>query len=178
MPDSAEAALVFLVLFIPGYLYLAGYRMGRAVVEHREGIATVAKVIAISAVIAVVAWKLGGRELYDQARRGSPLTEDEPETWRFAVAILAIPGLLGFVAGEIVDGAARRLGEARERRPDPIASRFSRVVDKGLAVLSARLLHEGPTTWGPLLAASSSDAGLRVRAGPDQDGPGDCRNDD
>jgi hypothetical protein len=146
---------VFLVLFVPGFLYLGGYRLGRAVTEHREGVATVAKVIAISATIAVIAWKLGGRDLYDDVRGGTALTSDEGDTWRFVIALLAVPGPLGFMAGEFVDVAARRIGVARDRRravedsseeAAPPSFKTS-LTDKVLDVLSARLLHEGPTTW-------------------------------
>lgn len=153
MPSSAEAALVFLLLFVPGYLYLAGYRLGRAVTEHREGIASVAKVIAISAAIAVVAWKLGGRDLYDDARAGTALTSDEGDTWRFVIALLLIPGLLGFLAGELVDEAAHRISESQNRRRDAKADGerrrgfTSRAWDEALEVMSARLLPDGPTTW-------------------------------
>jgi len=153
VPGSAEAALVFLILVVPGFLYLGGYRLGRAVAEHREGLATVAKAIGISAVIAVVAWKLGGRGLYDDVRAGTALTSSEGATWRLAVAALAVPGAVGFVAGELVDAAARRIGTAHDRRRDAAADdteprpRIARVADLALAVLPARLLHEGPTTW-------------------------------
>jgi hypothetical protein len=153
VPSSAEAALVFLVLFVPGYLYLAGYRLGRAVTEHREGIATIAKVIAISAVIAVIAWKLGGRGLYDDARAGTALTSDEGDTWRFVTWVLVLPGLLGFVAGELVDEAAHRISQAQDRRRETQAEGVprrgfkARAWDEALEVMSARLLPDGPTTW-------------------------------
>lgn len=153
MPSSAEAALVFLVLFVPGYLYLGGYRLGRAVPEHREGIATVAKVIAISATIGVIAWKLGGRGLYEDAREGSALTSDEGDTWRFVITLLVLPGLLGFGAGELVDAAANRISDAQNRGRDLHADRpagrgfRARMKDTILQVLSARLLTDGPTTW-------------------------------
>lgn len=154
MPSSAEAAIVFLVVVVPGFLYLGGYRQGRAVSEHREGITTVAKVIAISAVIAVFAWKLGGRDLYDDAQGGTALTTDEGDTWRFLLAVLVLPALVGFIAGELVDAAARRVGDAQDRRREaaatnaqPDAHRAMRIQHKILDLLSARLLHEGPTTW-------------------------------
>lgn len=150
VPSSAEAAIVFLVIVVPGFLYLGGYRLGRAVPEHHEGIATVAKVIAISSVIAVIAWKLGGRDLYDDALAGTALTTDEGDTWRFVIALLAVPAVVGFIAGEVVDAAARHLGEAQDRRrqtDDQTASRAARSGAKLLDLLSARLLHEGPSTW-------------------------------
>jgi len=154
VPGSAEAAIVFLVVVVPGFLYLGGYRLGRPVPEQSEGIATVAKVIAISSVIAVIGWKLGGRDLYDDARAGTALTTDEGDTWRFVIAGLVMPAIVGFLAGELVDVAARRVGEAQDRRRWAAAGSeaayppgASRIRDKLLDVLSARLLHEGPTTW-------------------------------
>jgi hypothetical protein len=156
VPNSAQAAFVFLVLFVPGFLYMGGYRLGRAVPEQRDGIGTIAKVIAISAIIAVIGWKLGGRDLYDDAQAATALTSDEGDTWRFTIAALVIPGLLGFTAGELVDAAARRVGQAQDRRrhaelaedepPKKLRWR-KRASNKALDVMSARLLHEGPSTW-------------------------------
>lgn len=161
MPSSAEAAIVCLVIVVPGFLYLGGYRLGRAVPERHEGIATVAKVIAISAVIAVIAWKLGGRDLYDDAAAGTALTTDEGDTWRFVIALLIAPAVLGFIAGEVVDAAARHMGEVQDRRREAARtvaspSRAARVKGKLLDVLSARLLHE--------LRDSSSRAGQPIRS--------------
>jgi len=103
----------------------------------------------------VVAWKLGGRDLYSDARAGTALTTDEGDTWRFSIAVLVIPGVLGFLAGECVDVAARRIGVALDRQRESMANADSRQAapiqtrarEKALDILSARLLHEGPTTW-------------------------------
>ena len=103
----------------------------------------------------MVAWKLGGRDLYSDARAGTALTTDEGDTWRFSIAVLVIPGVLGFLAGECVDVAARRIGVALDRQRESMANADSRQAapiqtrarEKALDILSARLLHEGPTTW-------------------------------
>ena len=68
MPSSAQAALVFLVVVVPGFVAIAGYRRGRAAPEHPEGLVAAARTITASAIIALVAWRLGGREVYDDAR--------------------------------------------------------------------------------------------------------------
>lgn len=112
-----------------------------------------AKVIAISGVVAVFAWKLGGHEVYDNAVAGTALTEDENTTWQFFIALLVIPGVLGFVAGEIVDQAARRISDAQERRrpsgseAEPPNGLATRTWNGMLETISARLLPDGPTTW-------------------------------
>lgn len=153
MPSSAEAALVFLAIILPGFLAQGGYRLGRAVPEHPQGLVAVARVIAISALIALVGWKLGGRALYDHARAGTALTTHERDTYWFAVALLLIPGVLGYVAGQVVDACARSLAVALDRLPappDPAGPREQlrdRARRRVLTSLSTRLLHEGPTTW-------------------------------
>src|SRR6266699_1652587 len=94
MPSTAQAAIVFLLIVLPGFLAQGGYRFGRAVPEHPQGLVAVARVIAISALFALVAWKLGGRAIYDHARDGTALTENEGETYRFAIALFLAPGVL------------------------------------------------------------------------------------
>jgi len=152
VPGSAEAAIVFLALFVPGYLYLAGYRLGRAVTEQRDGINTVAKVIAASTLLAVASWRLGGHHLHDHIRAGTALTTHEATTWRFTLAALIAPGLLGFLAGELVDAAARRaaaLDDALRRAAE--ASRDNRwparLRRRMIEVVVRRLLRQGPTVW-------------------------------
>jgi hypothetical protein len=151
MPSTAEAAVVFLLVVLPGFLAQGGYRVGRAVPEHAQGLVAVARVIAISAVIAVVGWKLGGRVVYEDARAGTALTSHEGHTYRFALALLVVPGVVGYLAGQCVDLLTHRLGVAVDRLPprpqpddEPLTQRAKRRLLKSL---SARLLHEGPSTW-------------------------------
>jgi hypothetical protein len=153
MPSSAQAALVFLAIVLPGFLAQGGYRLGRAVPEHPQGLVAVARVIALSTLIALVAWKLGGRSLYDHARAGTALTTHERDTYWFAVSLFVVPGVLGYATGQIVDATARRVADALEAlQPppgpeDPRESAARRVRRSALTTLSSRLLHEGPTTW-------------------------------
>jgi hypothetical protein len=51
MPGTAQAALVFLVAVVPGFLAIGGYRLGRAVPDHPEGLAGTARVITVSAFV-------------------------------------------------------------------------------------------------------------------------------
>lgn len=151
MPGSAEAAIVFLSLFVPGYLYLAGYRLGRAVTEQREGLGTVAKVIAASTLLVVVTWRLGGHDLHAHIRAGTALTTHEASTWRFTLAALIAPGLLGFVVAELVDAAARRAAALKATR-SPVADRREEgwaagVRRRVLGIVIRRVLRRGPTTW-------------------------------
>jgi hypothetical protein len=153
MPSSAEAAVVFLIVVIPGFLAMAGYRSGRAVPEHPEGLVATARVITISAVIVVIAWKLGGRAVYDHARTGTALTTHEAASYRLVVGLLLVPGMAGFVLGQFVDMLARAAGNARDNLPAPPTrildhEHLIRRIWRGLLVfLTTRLLHEGPTTW-------------------------------
>jgi len=96
VPSTAQAAIVFFVIILPGFLAQGGYRLGRAVPEHPQGLVAVARVIAISVVIALVGWKLGGRTIYSYARDGTALTVHETYTWWFAVALVVAPALLGY----------------------------------------------------------------------------------
>jgi hypothetical protein len=115
MPSSAQAAIVFLVLVLPGYLARSGYRYGRAVPEHSDGLVLVTRVIALSVAVAVVAWPLGGREVYENARAGVALTSAESHTYRFVLELLLVPAV-GFAAGQAVDAAARWVAGRRARR--------------------------------------------------------------
>ena len=150
MPGGLEAALVFVVLVVPGYLALAGYRLGRASTPHPEGLAAAARAITASAVVVLVAWKLGGRDVYEHARRGTALGADEGSTYRLALAILLVPPFAGFLLGDLTDlvaaRVARALGELDARDEDAL-SRRGRVLRLLLSRIRARILPEGPTTW-------------------------------
>jgi len=153
VPGTAQAALVFLVIVVPGFLAMAGYRLGRAVPDHPDGLVATARVIAVSAFIALIAWKLGGQDLYRHIRAGTALTREEPQTYRFALALLLVPGVLGFALAQLVDAMTHRVWVARNKLPpaprggDPKEPLGRRLRRKCLVALSARLLHDGPTTW-------------------------------
>jgi hypothetical protein len=145
MPGTAQAALVFLVIVVPGFLAMAGYRLGRAVPDHSDGLIGTARVIAVSAFIAVIAWKLGGRDLFRDIRSGKALTAHEAGTYQLAVELLLIPGVVGFLIGQLVQAVTRRLSDALIRaRQDP-GDRS--VWLKRLLKLAARLLPDDPTAW-------------------------------
>jgi hypothetical protein len=153
VPDTAQAILVFLAVIVPGFLAMSGYRAGRAVPEHPEGLVTTARVITVSVFIAAVAWKLGGSELYEHAKAGTALSSHEPSTYRLILGLLLIPPLAAFLLAQLVDAAASRVWKAREKLPEapsgeahkePVSKRLHRWL---LMSLSTRLLHEGPTTW-------------------------------
>jgi Family of unknown function (DUF6338) len=145
--------LVFLVVVIPGFLAMAGYRLGRAVPDHPDGLVASARVITVSAFIALIAWKVGGRNLYDHVRAGTALTTGEPQTYRFALALLLVPGIVGFLLAQLVDALTHRVWVARNKLPplptghDPKELFGRRLRRNCLVGLSARLLHDGPTTW-------------------------------
>ena len=163
MPDTAQAIIVFLVVVVPGFLAMTGYRAGRAVPEHPEGLVTTARVITVSVFIAVLAWKLGGREVYEHTRASDALTKHEASTYRLILGVLLIPPLAAFLLAQVVDAAASRVWKSRERLPeapneskpgDPARGESKqkeptpkRVYRWLLMSLSTRLLHEGPTTW-------------------------------
>ena len=154
MPETAQTIILFVVVIVPGFLAMTGFRAGRAVPEHPEGLITTARVITISVFIAVIAWSLGGRELYENARAGTALTSEEAHTYRFAIALLLVPPFIGFCLAQSVDALATRVWRAREKLPhppdeknvsnEPRAVRVRRWI---LMSLSGRLLHDGPTTW-------------------------------
>jgi Family of unknown function (DUF6338) len=153
VPDTAQAILTFLAVIVPGFLATSGYRAGRAVPEHPEGLVTTARVITVSVFIALIAWKLGGRELYEDAQAGTALTSHEASTYRFFLGLLLIPPLAAFLLAQVVDGAASRVSKAREKLPEAPSSAHRREAPAEwlkrwlLMSVSTRLLHEGPTTW-------------------------------
>jgi hypothetical protein len=153
MPDTAQAILTFLAVIVPGFLAMSGYRAGRAVPEHPEGLVTTARVITVSVFIAVIAWRLGGRELYEHAQAGTALTRHEASTYRLILGLLLIPPLAAFLLAQIVDGSVSRVWKAREKLPDApdeldaTEAPLKRLKRWLLMSLSTRLLHEGPTTW-------------------------------
>jgi Family of unknown function (DUF6338) len=119
MPTTTQAALVFLVIVLPGFLAQGGYRLGRAVPEHPQGLVAVARVIALSTLIDLIAWKLGGHALYTHARAGTALTTQEADTYWFAVGLFALPAVLGYVLGQAVDFFARGVGARIDHLPAP-----------------------------------------------------------
>jgi hypothetical protein len=153
MPETAQTIILFVVVIVPGLLAMTGFRAGRAVPEHPEGLITTARVIAISVFVAVIAWKLGGRELYEDARAGTALTDHESQTYRLAIALLLVPPIVGFALAQVVDALASRVWRAREKLPappgvgEPMERRPVRLRRWALVSLSGRLLHDGPTTW-------------------------------
>jgi hypothetical protein len=96
---------------------MSGYRAGRAVPEHPEGLVTTARVITVSVFIAVIAWRLGGRELYAHAQARTALTSHEASTYRLILGLLLIPPLAAFLLAQIVDASASRVWKAREKLP-------------------------------------------------------------
>jgi hypothetical protein len=153
VPSTGQAALVFLVAVVPGFLALAGYRLGRAVPAQPEGLVTTARVITVSAFIAIVAWRFGGKDVYDDVRAGTALMNHEAHTYYFTLALLLVPGVTGFLLAQLVDAMTHRVWTARNNlpappRPDSPKEPFPlRAWRKCLVALSARLLHDGPTTW-------------------------------
>lgn len=118
MPTTAQAAIVFLVIALPGFLAEGGYRLGRAVPEHPQGLVAVARVIALSTLIGLIAWKLGGRALYQHARAGDALTSEEADTYWFAVGLFVIPPVVGYLLGQAIDFFARGVGTAIDHLPE------------------------------------------------------------
>jgi Family of unknown function (DUF6338) len=138
---------------VPGFLALAGYRLGRAVPEYPQGLVAAARVIATSAFIALIAWKLGGKSVYEHARAGTALSSHADDTYWVAVALLVVPGIVGFALGQLVDIAARIVGDQLDRLPAPPSQGdqrergWTRTRRWALGGIASRLLHEGPSTW-------------------------------
>ncbi len=141
MPNSGQAVLVFVIGVVPGFIALSGYRFGRAVPAPAEGLVAIAQVITISLVLALIAWPLGGNVVYGHATAGTALTTHQSATFRLAVGVLVGSGLLGFVAGQVIDQAADYVRGALARSDDPGMRR------RILEAVGVRLLTDGPTTW-------------------------------
>ena len=111
-----------------------------------------ARVITVSAFITVLAWRLGGRALYEHVRAGTALTSYEDETYRFAIALLLAPGVAGFLLGQSVDAAADLAWKARNKLAARASEKRSegssrQLLHKAFTRSSNWLLRDGPTTW-------------------------------
>lgn len=150
MPGSLEAALVFVVLVVPGYLAVSGYRLGRASTPHPEGLAGAARAVTASAIVVLVAWRVGGRSVYEHALAGTALRSDEDLTYRLALGVLLLPPVAGFLLGELTDLFAGRvtasLGRLEERDEQTLRRR-DRALRWVLRKVRARVPLDGPSTW-------------------------------
>jgi hypothetical protein len=155
VPSTAEAALVLLVLFMPGLLALRGYTKGRPNIPVGEGLPGLGRAVTVSIFIDLVAWKFGGSELYRNAREGTALSQHEGETFRFAVGLATLPALVGFLAGELVDTMAERVARARADLGAATEEEgtLTRQRRRALGTVGDRLLAGGPTTWERTWAA-------------------------
>jgi len=142
MPSSAQALLVFVVAVVPGFLALSGYRAGRAVPQHPEGLTTTARVITLSVLIILVAWRLGGREVYLDAQAGTALSSNEGDTYNLAMALLIAPPLVGIAVGQFVDAVARRVSQAQTGGSHQLLRERP-----WLSIVGTQLAPEGPATW-------------------------------
>jgi hypothetical protein len=149
VPGGLEAALVAVVLVVPGYLAIAGYGLGRASAPQPGGLAAAARAITASAVFVLVAWRVGGRSVYENARASTALAGEEGLTFRLAVAGLVIPPIVGFALGQTTDWVAGKVAHAL-RELDEQEETLS-AAEKGrrwlLETVRARMPFDGPTTW-------------------------------
>lgn len=150
MLGGLEAALLFVVLVVPGYLAMGGYRLGRASPAHPEGLAAAARAVTVSVIVVMVVWKLGGRSVYDTTRTGTGLTSEESLTYRVGLETLVLPPSAGFLLGELIDFIATKAASMLSRleeRDDEVLSRREVGLRWGLRKIRARLPLDGPSTW-------------------------------
>lgn len=145
-----EAALVFVVLVVPGYLAMGGYRLGRASPPHPQGLAAAARAVTLSAIVLMIVWKLGGQSVYEHAQAGTALTSEEGLTYQVALETLVVPPVVGFGLGELTDLIAAKATSTLgwlELRDGEVLSRRESWLRWALGKIRARLPLDGPTTW-------------------------------
>jgi hypothetical protein len=150
VPGSLEAALVFVVLVVPGYLAVSGYRLGRASPPQPEGLAGAARAVTASAIVVLIAWRLGGQSVYEHALAGTALRSDEELTYRLALGVLVVPPATGFLLGELTDVLAGRVTVALgrlEERDEQTLQRRDRPFLWALRKVRARVPLDGPSIW-------------------------------
>lgn len=105
-----ESALAFVVLVVPGFLYVRGYFRGRARLVPEQPLYLLAQAIVSSLLIIAAAWWLGGRHLAHWAGAGTLIAgHHEAYTFRILLIMLVVPFPAGLITGGIVEWCIDRL---------------------------------------------------------------------
>lgn len=111
MPDSLAAATVFALLIVPGYSFLAGYRLGRSHTRPERDLYAVAEAVIASIVILSLAW-LWVEDLLRWVGEGT-LSDHS------GGVVLLLLGLIGgpFAIGRILAAAITWAGDKKWTEP-------------------------------------------------------------
>jgi hypothetical protein len=127
MPSTVEAALILLTLFMPGFLAVRGYSVGRPSAPVTDGLPGLGRALTASMFVLLVGWRLGGHHVYGWMQAGTALTAHESQPYAFAVGLAVLPPVVGFLAADVVDVLTDRV--ARIQAAVDVASGIDRVCD-------------------------------------------------
>jgi Family of unknown function (DUF6338) len=142
MPDSLEAALVFSILIVPGYLLLRGYYVGRAHTLPDRDLHVLAQAVVGSLIWLAATWVV----VEDLLGWINADTVDDHVVASYAIgaAIVIAPYLVGRLSGQLVAFASGLEGSDNQ-----IAQATHWVVFRLVAVI------EHPTSWEKAWAGRS-----------------------
>lgn len=103
MPATVDAALIFAVLVVPGYLLSQGVEQGRNVDADRPDLHVLAKAVVVSVIWLAITWPIAVEDLVTWVD-AETLGEHSylAAAWRAGVLIL-LPYLVGRTLGELIE---------------------------------------------------------------------------
>lgn len=96
--------MLFVFLFLPGYLFLQGYRRGAEVPKERRDLYVVAETITFSILLLAAAWPLGLDQVQKDVQAGKLLDYGTLALYGLIAVTLLVPFVLGAVIGLVVRG--------------------------------------------------------------------------
>lgn len=107
---SLGASLIgFVVLVVPGFLYVRGYFRGRARVTPEQPLYVLGQAVVASLLLIAAIWWLGGRHILHWAEHGTlDQRSHENYAYRFLVASLVLSFPTGLVTGGLVEWVIER----------------------------------------------------------------------
>jgi uncharacterized protein DUF6338 len=143
MPTSLDAALVFGVIVVPGYLLLRGYYVGRAHIVPEKDLYVLAQAVVGSLIWLAATWivveDLLGWIQHDQL--GSHVLE----SYGVASLIVVVPYIVGRLAGALVRFAFKQPGTGGHQPPN-----WLRWLTRQAGIVEYPSAWE--TAWAPALA--------------------------
>lgn len=153
MPTSVQAAVVFSVIIVPGFLFVRGFGRGRPRVGPQQPLYVLTQAVVASLVLLAIAWWPGGRTVVRWVSDGTAITRHRDGTYAFFVALIVVPFPLGLLAGGAAEWLLTRVLNARDRlaaaqAADPKTHRLRRSGAAWLLqAIESRELLEGAATW-------------------------------
>lgn len=188
MVSTVEAAFLFALLVVPGFVFLRGYFRGRTRAEQQVDLYVLAEAVVASLALLAIAWPLGAHAIVAWADDGVLVEQHGGWMMAFFLVSISIPYLLGLAAGRAVDALTDSRPLPKLTMPAWWSSRLEargiEVTERNLAILNeitervhVRLfrrlerlgLLQGPTvwdsTWREVRASGRAWVRVRLRSG-------------